>query len=196
MKKESIYSEVLSMLNDRVDYKSITLLEVANRCGMGKSTIYEYFSSKDEMIFNSMIYYLNSMIKFFSQESFEVTSFHASLRTYIKAVMISMKGNFWMVMPWTFTDSYSSFLLEEDATIVDEMLKKCQQIVYSLFSAIIEKGQEEGLFSYAGERSKKFAYNALIMSISEKINKNYDVDSEDCALFIDEMCDCIIKEVR
>lgn len=196
MKKESIYSEVLSMLNDRVDYKSITLLEVASRCGMGKSTIYEYFSSKDEMIFNSMIYYLNNMIKFFSQESFEITSFRESLRTYIKAVMISMKGNFWMVMPWTFTDSYSTFLLEEDAVVVSSMLKKCQQIVYSLFSSILEKGEEEGRFEVVDERCKKFAYNALIMSISEKIDKNYDVTSEDCALFIDEMCECILREIK
>ena len=41
MKRELIYEEVLAMLNDRVDYKSITLSEVAKRCGMGKSTIYD-----------------------------------------------------------------------------------------------------------------------------------------------------------
>ena len=136
------------------------------------------------------------MVKFFSEESFEITSFRESLRTYIKAVMISMKGNFWMVLPWTFTDTYSSFLLEEDAVVVDTMLKKCQQIVYSLFSSILEKGIEEGRFDDVDERNKKFAFNALIMSITEKIDKNYDVTSEDCALFIDEMCTCIEKEIR
>ena len=82
MKKEMIYEEVLAMLNDRVDYKSITLAEVAKRCNMGKSTIYEYFSSKDEMVFNSIIYYLNKMVKFFSN-SFKITTFRTSLRTFI-----------------------------------------------------------------------------------------------------------------
>ena len=55
MTKETIYDEVLMMLNARVDYKSITLAEVARRCEIGKSTIYEYFASKDEMIFNPVI---------------------------------------------------------------------------------------------------------------------------------------------
>ncbi len=195
MKKERIYSEVLAMLNDRVDYKSITLLEVARRCDMGKSTIYEYFSSKDEMIFNSMIYYLNNMVKFFS-ESFNVTDFYGSLKTYIRAVMISMKGNYWMVMPWTFTDNYSSFLIEEDAKVVDNMLHKCQKIIYTLFTTILEKGQEEGEIGEVVESNVKFAFNALILSITEKMDKNLDVTSDDVEKFISDLCDCIVKQMK
>ena len=140
MKKEMIYEEVLAMLNDRVDYKSITLAEVAKRCGMGKSTIYEYFVSKDEMVFNSIIFYLNRMMKFFSN-GFRVTTFRASLKVFIKAVIITMKANFWMVMPWTFLDNYAPFLTEEDADTITDLLYKCKDVILELFTAICEKGK-------------------------------------------------------
>ena len=195
MKKELIYEEVLSMLNDRVDYKSITLSELAKRCGMGKSTIYEYFTSKDEMIFNSIIFYLNRMVKFFSA-GFKVTTFRASLKTFIKAVIITMKANYWMVMPWTFLDNYAPFLNEEDADTITEMLYKCKEVILSLFSSICEKGEEEGILFKIDDQNINFAYNGIIGSLTEEIDGDYDLENEDAKLFIEDLCSCVVKQLN
>ena len=195
MKKELIYEEVLGMLNDRVDYKSITLSEVAKRCGMGKSTIYEYFASKDEMVFNSIIFYLNRMIKFFSN-GFKVSTFRASLKTFIKAVIITMRANFWMVMPWTFLDNYAPFLTEEDAGTIEEMLYKCKEVIIALFTSICEEGEEEGTLFKIDDVSINFAYNGLIGSLTEEIDSEYDYESEDAKLFIDDLCSCVVKQLN
>ena len=195
MKKELIYEEVLAMLNDRVDYKSITLSEVAKRCGMGKSTIYEYFSSKDEMVFNSIIFYLNRMIKFFS-DGFKVSTFRASLKTFIKAVIITMKANFWMVMPWTFLDNYAPFLTEEDADTITQMLYKCKEVILTLFTAICEKGEEEGTLFKIDDVTINFAYNGLVGTLSEEVDSEYNLDTEEAKIFIDNICRCVVKELN
>jgi len=195
MKKELIYDEVLSMLNDRVDYKSITLSEVARRCDMGKSTIYEYFKSKDEMVFNSIIFYLNKMIKFFSS-SFQITTFRTSLKTFLKAVIITMKANYWMVMPWTFTDFYAPFLSEEDSDIITNTLYKCREVVFSLFSEICEKGEdEETLFEYS-ESALNFAFNGVIGSLSEEVDSNFDFENQDSIDFINNLCSSVVKQLN
>lgn len=195
MKKELIYEEVLSMLNDRVDYKSITLSEVAKKCGMGKSTIYEYFSSKDEMVFNSIIFYLNRMIKFFSA-SFKITTFRVSLKTFIKAVIITMKANYWMVMPWTFLDNYAPFLTEENADTITEMLYKCKEVIMTLFTSICEKGEEEGTLYKIDDVYLNFAFNGIIGSLSEEIDSEYDTDSEEAKSFIEDLCSCVVKQLN
>ena len=195
MKKEMIYEEVLAMLNDRVDYKSITLAEVAKRCNMGKSTIYEYFSSKDEMVFNSIIYYLNKMVKFFSN-SFKITTFRTSLRTFIKAVIITMKANYWMVMPWTFIDNYAPFLQEQDADTITEMLYKCREVVFSLFNQICEKGEEEGTLFKIDDVRMNFAFCGIIGSLSEEIDSNYNLESEESKAFVEDLCSCVSKQLN
>lgn len=195
MKKELIYEEVLSMLNDRVDYKSITLSEVAKRCGMGKSTIYEYFASKDEMVFNSIIFYLNRMIKFFSA-GFKISTFRVSLKTFIKAVAITMKANYWMVMPWTFLDNYAPFLTEEDAETITDTLFRCKDVILSLFTAICEKGEEEGTLFKIDDFSIGFAYNGIIGTLTEEINSETEIDSEDTRALIEDLCACVVKQLN
>ena len=195
MKKELIYEEVLSMLNDRVDYKSITLSEVAKRCGMGKSTIYEYFVSKDEMVFNSIIFYLNRMVKFFSA-GFKVTTFRASLKTFIKAVTITMKANYWMVMPWTFLDNYAPFLTEEDSNTITEMLYKCKEVIVSLFTSICEKGEEEGTLFKIDDSGINFAYNGIIGTLTEEVDSELDLESDDFKALVEEMCAGFVKQLN
>jgi len=195
MKREMIYEEVLAMLNDRVDYKSITLSEVAKRCGMGKSTIYEYFASKDEMVFNSIIFYLNRMVKFFSA-GFKVTTFRASLKTFIKAVIITMKANYWMVMPWTFLDNYAPFLNEEDADTITEMLYKCKEVILTLFTSICERGEEEGVLFEITDSAINFAYNGIIGSLSEEVDSEYDLEDEDSKAFIEELATNVVKQLN
>ncbi len=190
-----IYEEVLAMLNDRVDYKSITLSEVAKRCGMGKSTIYEYFASKDEMVFNSIIFYLNRMIKFFSV-GFKVSTFRASLKVFIKAVIITMKANYWMVMPWTFLDNYAAFLSDEDADTIEDMLFKCKDVIMALFTSICDRGEEEGTLFKIDDSAINFAYNGIIGSLTEEVDKDYDLESEDAKAFIEDLCSNVVKQLN
>lgn len=195
MTKETIYDEVLMMLNARVDYKSITLAEVARRCQIGKSTIYEYFASKDEMVFNSMLYYLNRMIRFFSQ-GFKITTYRASMKTFIKAVMITMKANFWMVMPWTFLDNYGVYFTEEDEQTISNLLYKSQELILTLFTSICKLGEQEGTLFKLNEFNINFAYNGIIGELTENIDAEYDIDSDEAKELMDNLTLAVTKQLN
>ena len=194
MKRDLIYNEVLAMLNERIDYKSITLAEVAERCGMGKSTIYEYFQSKDQMIFGSIVFYLNKMVKFFT--SFEVSTFRASLKTFVKAVIVTMKANYWMVMPWTFLDNYSAYLTEQNANDISDMLYKCKDFIYALFTKICEKGADEGTLYEIDELHPKFAFDGIIAGLCDEVDANTNTSDPEVVALIDDLCSCVVKQLN
>jgi len=184
-KKQIIYKEVLAMLNAGADYQAITLSEVANRCGMGKSTLYGYFVSKDEMIFNSILYYINRMLKFFSQ-GFKITTFDESIKTYLKALIVTMGANFWIVLPWTF-DSYLKYLSRQDAATLEKLLYKTQKIMLALLSSICAQGQEEGEIGEYEENNIRFAYFAIVGELSCKLGDDFDVNSSEGKQFLIEL---------
>lgn len=194
MKRDEIYNEVLAMLNERIDYKSITLAEVAERCGMGKSTIYEYFQSKDQMIFGSIVFYLNKMVKFFT--SFQVTTFRASLKTFVKAIAVTMKANYWMVLPWTFLDIYSSYLTEQNANDISNMLYKCKDYIFSLFNKICAKGVEEGTLYEIDEVHTKFAFDGIVAGLCDEIDASTNTNDPNVTALIDDLCSCVVKQLN
>lgn len=195
MKSEIIFDEVLSMLNDRVDYKSITLGEVAKRCKMGKSTIYEYFASKDEMIFKSIVYYLNQIVGYFSKD-FEISTFRVSMRAYIKALATTMKANFWLVFPWTFIDNYAPFLTQEDSDTITDFLYKSKDQVYDLFYSICERGEKDGVLYRIEDYSVNFAFNGVIATLAENIDSETDMESRDIQDLIEDLISSIVKQLN
>ncbi len=163
------------MLNAGTEYKAITLAEVAKRCKMGKSTIYEYFSSKDEMIYNAIIFYINKMLKFFSS-SFKISTFEPSIKIWVKAMMVCMKSNKWMLLPWTF-NTYSTYLDKEDAARATDLLGKSQTIIIKLLTAICKKGEAEGFVVDTTESSIEYAYYGAIALLAKYVGEDFDYTS-------------------
>ncbi len=193
MKKQLIFKEVLAMLNSGAEYKAITLAEVAKRCKMGKSTIYEYFSSKDEMIYNAIIFYINKMLKFFSS-SFKISTFEPSIKIWIKAMMVCMKSNKWMLLPWTF-NTYASYLNEEDAARASDLLGKSQTIIIKLLTAICKKGVDEGFIVENSEQSIEYAYYGAIGTLAKYVGEDFDYTSEQGTFLTDLIMTHIIKHL-
>ncbi len=193
MKKQLIFKEVLAMLNAGTEYKAITLAEVAKRCKMGKSTIYEYFTSKDEMIYNAIIFYINKMLKFFSS-SFKISTFEPSLKIWIKAMMVCMKSNKWMLLPWTF-NTYASYLNAEDSARASDLLGKSQTIIIKLLTAICKKGVAEGYIVDDSEQSIEYVYYGAIGILAKYVTEDFDYTSEQGAWLIDVITSQLIKHL-
>lgn len=193
MKKQLIFKEVLAMLNAGTEYKAITLAEVAKRCNMGKSTIYEYFTSKDEMIYSAIIFYINKMLKFFSS-SFKISTFEPSLKIWIKAMMVCMKSNKWMLLPWTFK-TYSSYLNAEDSARAEDLLGKSQTIIIKLLTAICKKGVAEGYIVDSSDDSVEYAYYGAIGTLAKYVGEDFDYTSEQGVWLAETITAQIIKHL-
>ena len=185
MKTELIYNEVISMLNSGADYQSITLSEIAKRCDMGKSTIYEYFSSKDEMVFNSLVYYLDTVIKYFDNDW--EGNFEEKMPLFIKIIIVTMKANKWLVLPWTF-DTYKNYFTQENQEAVTKLLSSAQNLIMSTFELIVNNN-----FDNIKEDNIKFAFFGLVAFLSDCIDENIDITGQECNNIVDK-CVLLLKE--
>ena len=185
MKTELIYNEVISMLNSGADYQSITLSEIAKRCDIGKSTIYEYFSSKDEMVFNSLVYYLDNVIKYFDNEW--EGDFEDRMALFIKIIIVTMKANKWLVLPWTF-DIYKSYFTQENQEAVTNLLSSAQNLIMSTFELIVNNN-----FDNIKEDNIEFAFLGLVAYLSNNIDKDIDITGEKCNNLVNK-CIILLKE--
>lgn len=192
MKKELIYEEVLDMLNNDCDYQSITLSTIAKRCDMGKSTIYEYFTSKDEMIFSSLVYYMKTAIKQFDIR-WNSMKLEEALRTYIKILITNMKSNYWMVMPWTF-DTFKAYFPEKNRLAVDKLLNDGQNLVIAVLESISRR--DDGVLTLGTHENVRFVFFALIGTIASRINNTYDTESNECTELINECINFIFAALK
>ena len=56
-KEKLIFSGVLKLAHSGQNLEKITAQQIADSAGVGKATIYDYFSSKDEIIAKAILYY-------------------------------------------------------------------------------------------------------------------------------------------
>lgn len=55
-KVEATYQAVIQLLVEGVDLNNLTVSEITGRAGIGKGTVYDYFSNKEEMIAGALYY--------------------------------------------------------------------------------------------------------------------------------------------
>lgn len=57
----SLYEAIMALFWEGADMSSITVAEIATRAGIGKGTVYEYFSNKEEMIAGALYYCMEEL---------------------------------------------------------------------------------------------------------------------------------------
>lgn len=64
-KEQQIFQGVLRLIEQGVDLHTVKVQDIATAAGIGKGTLYEYFSSKDEIIMQTLSYLFLQEIEFF-----------------------------------------------------------------------------------------------------------------------------------
>lgn len=137
-KRIAILEAVLDMLAKQSDISTIKVSEIAQRAGVGKGTIYEYFTSKDEMVAGAFRHLFEQCLGQLEAEVLSTKGFYdklsAVLRVYEAAV-----------------DRYTLVLRNFVGPVDVGIFKPTPEMeivhrVFSLFDSIIASGAEDGLF--------------------------------------------------
>ena len=141
-KKEKIYNVVLDLIEQKEGPANITLLDIANECNIGKSTLYEYFESKEELLYKAIFYHLNKCIENIMQIKGATTKeiFYDYLNKIEK-----MKKNYRVVLKSLLFSSFSksSSTKEQDWQVLES---KAREVFKSVNQKIIFLGQKEGIY--------------------------------------------------
>lgn len=80
-KEISIFNGVLKLARQGADVTKITSQQIASAAGMGKATIYDYFSTKEEIIFAALTWSMSRQAAEFSSAMDSIPDFETKMRT-------------------------------------------------------------------------------------------------------------------
>jgi AcrR family transcriptional regulator len=142
--------EILDALGDIIQSKGInanfTISELAHKVDIGKSTIYEYFTTKDELLSEAMIrVFKNAMEQIAARRLDPSKSFEESLKDELTFAFDLATGSSYIFKLLTpdFRDTIPSNMKGQFA----EYMRKTTKQYEELFRNLVAKGIEEGVLT-------------------------------------------------
>lgn len=182
-RKEEIIKAVIDIFKEQGVSGEFTMSALASKLDIGKSTIYEYFKTKDEILTEAILYMIeHSIEQLLSRETIEYSSFEESLKAELNYMFELAKESHLLVSALApkMKDSISKTCRIQ----IQEKLGKVNQFYTSKFTSIFVKGYEEGVFSRVGNEYDEAMISAMIAGTVVMISNKYvtmfkDLDIEE-----------------
>ena len=86
----SLYQAVIDLIEEDADINGMKVADITNRAGIGKGTAYEYFSSKEEMIVEALMFDMERQLG----QIYELLLVKKSLKEQIYGVFEWLESSF------------------------------------------------------------------------------------------------------
>ena len=160
--KDKLLNTLVSHIKKGEDLKNISLSKIAQEAEIGKSTVYEYFESKDEMIVETYRYLLKHYEQILLQD-LEHMDFKGALFEELSRTLIVLKDA--RSLMETIMNAPHHHDVRIDIALKDE-INEIQKAMEQRFSNIMYLGAVEGVFPYREPRRETpFVMRALISGL-------------------------------
>lgn len=163
IKREKII-ETASELFSKKSYHEVMMDDVAKLTSVAKGTVYNYFSSKEELYFSiikqRMEKLTNSLTEKTESENNSIDSLH-SFVSYLYMFMMKYRNFFLMYR--------KEFLINDNEICIE--LNSLEKRLHDLLAGIIRAGETKGLFRQIDEG---FAVNIILGSIFGAVQRGID----------------------
>ena len=137
--KDKIVDTVIELLKQNIKYEEISMTMVAEKVGIGKSTIYDYFNTKSELLIVSVYKYINILEQDLLDFNLNEYNFHDA---FIEQLNKFLNNNITPDFALAFiTDNKTLFT--DDLNKVGLYLNNIQNKISNRFIDIFQKGIEE-----------------------------------------------------
>lgn len=183
-KKEEIAKKAILDAAKRVFQKwglnKTTMEDIAHEAGKGKSTLYYYYKSKDE-IFESLLFSeLNAIINKANISIRDLSSSKEKLKKYITTSLIGIKNTV-SLFPLVKGE------IKGNRGFIEKLSKQVNDIEESIIMKILEEGFKKGEFKFLNETQLSKAANAIV-GIIRGLELYLFLDNDD-----DEKVDIVTK---
>lgn len=190
--------EILDALGDIIQSKGLnanfTISELARKVDIGKSTIYEYFMTKDELLSEAMVrVFHNAMEQIASRQLDPNKSFEENLKDELRFAFKLATGSSYIFKLLTpdFRDTIPSNMKGQFA----EHMRKTTKQYEELFQNLVLQGIEEGSLQPQNLPIQAAIFGALVSGSISQVTRAengqaFPVDHEE---LIDGIYDTIIK---
>ena len=141
-KEICIFSGILSLCKEGKKIYNITVQDIATAANVGKGTLYEYFSSKEDIILNAITYFLvQDTIAAENIAAMDIP-FKAKVFSLYDLLQNSMENGFAMISRIVISGDVAdiSQLISRHSDAVQKAVEKCNAIIME----ILKSGADEG----------------------------------------------------
>ncbi|GMQ58538.1 TetR/AcrR family transcriptional regulator [Vallitalea sediminicola] len=175
-KKNLLYESAMTIMI-REGVNGLTISKVANEANIGKSTVYEYFNSKDELIYKTINYMAERYVEEIQQKLFtDNNGFEITIKGLIRVIITTIKqGNTNFIFMISECDKTFKSKADIHEQIKNIMLGVRMKL-YNLLEDIIELGVDEGIIDEPKDKMTFVIWQNLLVILS------YEFSGEDVFL--------------
>ena len=144
-KRNEILNAVIQKSNCCISPNELTISSVAKAAGVGKSTVYEYFPSKEEMLAEALVYFIDESISSIAGIAGDYT-FYGGFCAVTQKMLETFQNNhsfFQLVFISGMTEEYAQALS-------GRLSEKCEELtrrMLTLLRQLIALGKAEGVIN-------------------------------------------------
>ncbi len=183
LKREKIIETAFELFSQK-NYHEVMMEDVAKLTSVAKGTVYNYFTSKEELYFSIMKQRMEKLTTSLTEKINNENNSIDSLRSFVTHLyMFMMKYQNFFLM-------YRKENLQKDSDVCIE-LKTLEQSLRDLLAGIIRSGETKGLFRKIDE---DFAVNVILGGIFGAVQRGIDnkIDEQEMRKEKDKIFDFVL----
>lgn len=169
-KEIAIFNGIVDLMKEGANPYSIKVSDIAKSANIGKGTIYDYFTSKEEAISEAILYSLINEIRHGYHRIKYRTTFKEKFYETLYIVMDSVDNNisiFNMLLSVRGVQEFYEYLLDDRME-----LSKCISMVNSVIAHLVESGLDEGIIGESGnDYYQTMVINSAIIGFAQYASK-------------------------
>ena len=189
-KKTLIFDAVISLIEENGFHTKLKVSDIADKAGIGKGTVYEYFSNKEEIIAESLIYFMNDKFQYVLKED-RGLSFELRIKNFISRVfeIFYDNQNFHGLF---MSQSIGSMLSIEKKMMIMSEIFKLKKEINKLIRGILDKGKEEKIIPEEIDDFNIMVLKTTLMSSTmEYILENGEATNKE--EFVEKLYNIVVK---
>ena len=164
-KEVKIYAAVGALIKEGKDVSNLTISEISNRAGIGKGTTYEYFESKEELIFKALHYFVIDSLKVVLLKMLDEGSFKDKFYSVMDYMWDSRLKEDTIQSILSFVRNLNPSVKEAPRTKNSEKYDPCTatNFIEMLLKQYLDSGFEEGIFTEEDEAYRKNVLSSQVL---------------------------------
>jgi AcrR family transcriptional regulator len=189
-RKDQIIEAVVNKFREEGFSTDLTMTEVAKTCDIGKSTIYEYFKNKDDVIKSALMKMSeNSLEKVFNIEHIETMNFEDAFKAQM-VILFEIASESRMMFE-VFSNDFKSQLPQAIQAELMCKMHEVKELLEQRFIMIMLKGVTEGIISMDQDLLSINVISGLVIGSMLRYS---DVDQNlDLHLFVNKVYEAVVK---
>ena len=192
-RKDQILDALVEIFRTQGIGADFTISQLATKVNIGKSTIYEYFKTKDELLFEAVCRVVDKSIETITNQILVDSNFETQFKNELKTLFdIALNSRFLFNL---ITPNFRKIMPDEHRESMTKKIKSVSVFYQKRFETVFTKGIQEGLLSPAALVENQMIISSLVIgSIVRLANANMELEKDmSIDKYIDQVYNSTLK---